>query len=174
MPSGKFHTRFNILLGLPIALVFLLAQEYGLSVIVAFGISFLYNAWFFNPDLDLSNFNKPNSLKGLLILPFLPYAWFFKHRGISHHFFWGTITRILYLAFIASFMIFCYLLVIKFFQEGIWVESIGEIAHQMGQYLNDWNYFQNKMQVHFKTILAAVIALFYGDLLHLTLDKLGR
>ena len=47
--------------------------------------------------MDLANKIKFRSWRGILTLPFRGYALFFRHRGISHSFLFGTLTRVLWL-----------------------------------------------------------------------------
>jgi uncharacterized metal-binding protein len=58
-----------------------------------------------SPDVDLAHQIRFFSLRGFLTMPFRLYAKFFRHRGISHSFFLGSLTRILWLA-VFSIVIF--------------------------------------------------------------------
>lgn len=62
-----------------------------------FSGTFLYATLFMTPDLDLAHKIKLFSLRGLLSLPFRSYSFFFKHRGLSHHIIFGTLSRLLWL-----------------------------------------------------------------------------
>ncbi len=98
MPSYATHVTVNLLVGLPLALA---AMKYvassNLTDLTAFSAAFIYGTLFFHPDLDLARNVSLFSLKGLLTLPFRPYSYLFKHRGISHTPILGTLTRILWL-----------------------------------------------------------------------------
>jgi uncharacterized metal-binding protein len=61
-----------------------------------------------NPDMDMANQIKLFSWKGLLTLPFRFYALFFHHRGISHRFLLGTLTRILFILGIAFLFLYLF------------------------------------------------------------------
>ncbi|MDE3048256.1 MAG: DUF2227 family putative metal-binding protein, partial [Verrucomicrobiota bacterium] len=65
---------------------------------VSFVAAFLYGTFFLHPDLDIAYKIKLFSLKGLLTLPFRPYSYLFRHRGISHMPVVGTLTRVLWLS----------------------------------------------------------------------------
>ena len=99
MALYKTHTLFNLCLALPLSLAamfFLLnASFYNMGV---FAGAFTYSTLFMNPDLDLANNIKLFSIRGFLTLPFRLYANVFKHRGLSHHILFGSITRIIWLA----------------------------------------------------------------------------
>lgn len=98
MPGYKTHVKFNLLLGLPV----IVAGAYYLYApptpfLVTLAVAFSYSTYFMSPDLDLIHQTKLFSLRGLLTLPFRFYSKFFKHRGLSHSFLFGTATRILWL-----------------------------------------------------------------------------
>ena len=98
MPSYATHVSVNLLLGLPLSLA---AMKYmassSLTDLTAFSAAFIYGTLFFHPDLDLARNTRLFSIKGILSLPFRPYSYLFKHRGISHIPILGTLTRILWL-----------------------------------------------------------------------------
>ncbi len=103
MSQYKTHTKFNLLIALPL----LLAGAYyflnpSRELLITFGITFIYSTLFMNPDLDLAYHIRITSIRGLLSLPFRSYARVFKHRGLSHHILFGSATRILWLALWAA------------------------------------------------------------------------
>lgn len=95
MPSYRTHVSVNLLLALPVALAAmrctLLSTPYDMAL---FAGSFIYGTLFLHPDLDLARNIRLFSFKGLLTLPFRPYSYLFRHRGISHMPLIGTLTRI--------------------------------------------------------------------------------
>ena len=98
MANYKRHTYFNLFLALPCllgAIYFLFQPTF--SYLLVFTSSFAYSTLFMNPDMDLANRVRLFSLRGLLTLPFRLYALLFRHRGISHSFFFGSLTRIVWL-----------------------------------------------------------------------------
>ena len=102
MANYKTHTKFNLFLALPILLglgFYLLPLT--LSQLALFAGAFTYSTLYMSPDVDLAYQIKFLSLRGLLTLPFRPYSWVFKHRGLSHTPIIGTLTRVIYLALIA-------------------------------------------------------------------------
>ena len=99
MANYQTHARFNLLLALPLLAFFLhYFFEPGRQPVILFSGAFAYATLFMNPDLDLANQIKIFSLRGLLTLPFRFYSLVFRHRGLSHHFFLGTLTRLLWLS----------------------------------------------------------------------------
>ena len=99
MAQYRTHTRFNLILALPVLLgitFYTLHPER--PFLITFGIAFIYATLFMNPDLDLAHQIKLFSIRGLLSIPFRLYSRVFKHRGLSHHPFLGSLTRILWLA----------------------------------------------------------------------------
>lgn len=110
MPNYKTHNYFNCIIALPISLYVLLELfSFPLKYTLTFSASFLYATFFMNPDLDLAGQIKLRSIRGVLSIPFRLYAKIFKHRGLSHRFFWGTLSRLIWLVF--------FFLAISFFIE---------------------------------------------------------
>ncbi|MCB1084727.1 MAG: DUF2227 family putative metal-binding protein [Chlamydiia bacterium] len=99
MALYKQHAQFNLFIALPIllgALYYFLHP--GRPHMLTFAAAFAYSTLFMNPDLDLAHQIRLFSIRGLLTLPFRSYSKFFRHRGLSHHPFLGSLTRILWLA----------------------------------------------------------------------------
>ncbi len=63
--------------------------------------SFAFSMVFLTPDLDLVR-SRPTRRWGRLSFLWWPYAKVFRHRGVSHHLVWGPLTRIGYLALLAT------------------------------------------------------------------------
>ncbi len=98
MPSYKTHIALNLSLGLPLSLA---ALKYTVQLtpyeMASFALAFVYGTYFLHPDMDLARNIRLFSLKGLLTLPFRPYSYLFRHRGISHMPIIGTLTRVIWL-----------------------------------------------------------------------------
>jgi uncharacterized metal-binding protein len=138
----KTHSIFNIFLALPF-LILTLVHFFNPSIamLFTFSICFIYSTLYMNPDLDLANKIKLFSLRGILTLPFRRYSLIFHHRGISHFFILGTITRILYLGFLYYILIFlldkplfdkkALLLIFKnnYFQYGFLAIIVADLFH---------------------------------------------
>lgn len=97
MPAYRTHVKVNFLLALPLSLLFFKWLGLGKEDLLFFSGAFLYGTLFMHPDLDIAKKVSPFSLRGLLSLPFLPYSFLFRHRGISHMPVVGTATRVLWL-----------------------------------------------------------------------------
>ncbi len=109
MASYKTHAKFNVMVTLPIVTAGLIYFfNPSIKYILTFIGSFIYGTYFMNPDLDLANQIKLFSIRGLLTVPFRSYSLVFRHRGLSHSFLFGTISRIIWL--IAYLIIASYLL----------------------------------------------------------------
>ncbi len=96
MPSGRVHETVNLLL-LPPTLYWLPEQ----LTKVPFALGYLVGTFWLTPDLDLSA-SRPTRRWGFLRVFWLPYAWLFRHRGLSHRPLLGAVTRVLYLAALAG------------------------------------------------------------------------
>lgn len=69
---------------------------------VAFLSGFLVGTFLVTPDLDLANRSvRAKSNWGVLGWLWLPYGVVFRHRGLSHSWFLGPLTRLLYLLVLA-------------------------------------------------------------------------
>lgn len=98
MSDYKGHTKFNLLLALPIlmgATYYFMHPHYYL--LLTFAGAFTYSTLFMSPDMDLAYQIRLLSLRGILSIPFRSYAGLFSHRGLSHNVLLGSATRILWL-----------------------------------------------------------------------------
>ncbi len=97
MANYKTHIRFNLFLALPTLLgISWVVAHPTFQMLLLFSAVFAYATFFFNPDLDLAARIKLFSLRGILTLPFRVYSMIFRHRGISHHPLFGTLTRLVW------------------------------------------------------------------------------
>ena len=109
MALYKTHATFNIVVALPLLIwagIYFLNPTLGQLII--FAATFAYATLFMSPDLDLANKIKLFSLRGLLSLPFRGYSRLFRHRGLSHSLFFGTLTRILWLGALLYLILFLF------------------------------------------------------------------
>ena len=92
MPKYKTHNRFNLLFSMPLfifgAYKFFSADKFEL---LFFSSSFIYASLFMSPDVDIAHKVKIFSIRGAFNLPFYFYSKIFRHRGVSHHVFLGTL-----------------------------------------------------------------------------------
>jgi uncharacterized metal-binding protein len=95
MANYKNHVRFNLLLALPLLVICIWYWIHpDLSKLLLFSLCFVLATLFLNPDLDLAYKIKLFSLRGVLTFPFRFYSMIFRHRGISHHPLFGTLSRL--------------------------------------------------------------------------------
>lgn len=155
MANRKFHTHFNLLC-LFVALLFLAALP--APETLSFCSGWFIATFFLSPDSDL----LPAKRLGPFRPFFYPYSLMFKHRGHSHSYFLGTLTRILYLYILS--IIFIYILVemghisrpVKFFI--IWPY----------EYLLGFNYDE----LSYRLFLWAFLGLWGADFSHIFIDRL--
>lgn len=112
MPSGRTHEAINLaaLGGLATAYRYAELQGWlsGIAPLVTpesvglFTASYLVGTFLVTPDLDLAeNRVRAKSNWGLLGLLWVPYGAMFSHRGLSHSWLVGPLTRLIYLAAVA-------------------------------------------------------------------------
>jgi len=104
MPDGRTHERTNLFLG---ASAFsLLAWQKALppELLLAGSAGFMVGTFLVTPDMDQAGKGGSRAVKrwGPLALLWLPYGFVFKHRGLSHLWPLGALTRLLYLLLLAS------------------------------------------------------------------------
>lgn len=109
MANGRTHETINLVALGTIAAGYAYGLSQGLGpdldlvapppLRLSFVISFLVGTFLVTPDLDLAeNRVRAKSNWGLLGLLWIPYGSLFKHRGLSHSWFVGPLTRLAYLA----------------------------------------------------------------------------
>ena len=67
---------------------------------INFAAGYIFASFFLSPDLDLFYSTATKNWKFLRIL-WWPYSKLMKHRGLSHSLFLATITKLLYMSFVA-------------------------------------------------------------------------
>ncbi len=100
MPSGKTHLRIELFLLPVFGTLFYLFVDVSWTAVALFAGAYLFSSLMLSPDLDLRH-NQARRRWGLLGFVWIPYTKIFKHRGISHSFLFGTLTRLGYLGLIA-------------------------------------------------------------------------
>ena len=149
MPLYKTHAKLNILIVLPLVVgVCTYLQKVDNRLLPHFIVAFIYGTLFLGPDLDVADKIKLFSIRGFFTFPFRFYAKVFRHRGISHSIFFGTLTRLAYLSVIVT--ICCYIVDISY------LNSKGILD------------FTQKYKSPMITIFTG---LFLADFFHILLDK---
>lgn len=108
MPSGRVHEAINLTALAGGAVVYL---AYGGSPeeprALAFVLAYLAGTFLLSPDLDLAERGvRPQRRWGILGFLWRPYGWMFRHRGLSHTWFLGPLTRLGYLMALGGFLAF--------------------------------------------------------------------
>lgn len=73
-----------------------LTQLFGYEAASAFAIGGLAGTYFLSPDLDLED-SRPSRRWGALNFLWIPYRWLHRHRGASHTYIYGPLSRLVYL-----------------------------------------------------------------------------
>jgi uncharacterized metal-binding protein len=112
MPNGRTHEAINLTFFGGLAAGYAYARSQGLAVeleqlvtpqtIATFSISYLVGTFLVTPDLDLAEQGvRAKSNWGLLGLLWIPYGSMFSHRGLSHTWLVGPMTRLIYMVIVA-------------------------------------------------------------------------
>ncbi|MDX2007137.1 MAG: metal-binding protein [Meiothermus sp.] len=106
MPSGRVHEAINLsALGLGTAAYLAYQPQLGVaeSTAIAFAAAYLWGTFLVTPDLDLAEQNvRAKGRWGVLGLFWVPYGWMFSHRGLSHTWLVGPLTRLLYMGAVGA------------------------------------------------------------------------
>jgi uncharacterized metal-binding protein len=111
VPSGQTHEAINLTFFAGLAAGYAFARTQGLTeemetilapqTVTLFSISYLVGSFLITPDLDLAEQNvRAKSHWGLLGWLWVPYGLIFDHRGLSHSWFVGPLTRLVYMALV--------------------------------------------------------------------------
>lgn len=112
MASGRTHETLNLVAlgGLAAAYAYGRAQGHGPAIDslfppetrAAFTLAYLLGTFLVTPDLDLAESSvRAKSHWGLMGLLWVPYGLVFKHRGLSHSWLFGPLTRLAYMVLMA-------------------------------------------------------------------------
>jgi len=112
MPSGRTHETINLLAYAAAAVAYVHARQQGLAAefdtllapetLQTFSLSYLVGTFLVTPDLDLAEGRmQARNNWGLLGMLWIPYGALFSHRGLSHTWIIGPLTRLIYLALLA-------------------------------------------------------------------------
>lgn len=156
MPSGRAHESINLLAYGAAAVAYAYARQQGLTsefdtllapeTLKTFTLSYLVGTFLITPDMDLAeNRMQARNNWGLLGTLWIPYGAMFSHRGLSHSWIIGPLTRLVYLMLMALALwwgfaqvgpYFGYTFSFKAELNQNWQElAIGALA---GYYLSQW------------------------------------
>lgn len=156
MPNGRTHEAINLTFYAGLAAGYAYARTQGLTAeleqivtpqaVTTFSVSYLVGTFLVTPDLDLAEQGvRAKSNWGLLGMLWIPYGAMFSHRGLSHTWILGPLTRILYIAVVALALSYAAAWVAPFFGYRLsirtqLVENWRELAvgALLGYYLSQW------------------------------------
>ncbi|WP_041433879.1 metal-binding protein [Thermus sp. CCB_US3_UF1] len=99
MPSGRVHEAINLtVLGGGAAAYLAQGGSPEAPEALAFALAYLAGTFLLSPDLDLADKGvRAQRRWGVLGVLWKPYGWLFRHRGLSHTWVLGPLTRLGYL-----------------------------------------------------------------------------
>ena len=96
MADGKTHDKHGVIAAILFAGVAALCWWQGAPADVgALPVGILFGTHFFSPDLDMWN-TRPTKRWGPFRILWAPYCWAFDHRGLSHGWITGPLSRLIY------------------------------------------------------------------------------
>ncbi|MFC6618059.1 metal-binding protein [Deinococcus radiophilus] len=111
MPSGRVHNIINMTTFAVLGVGAIWASRQGMISVTQvqashFALAYLAGTFLLSPDLDLSE-GRVNSKRnwGILGPLWVPYGMMFSHRGLSHSWLLGPLTRLVYLAILGAIVI---------------------------------------------------------------------
>jgi uncharacterized metal-binding protein len=140
MPSGRVHNAINTMTYLAAAGAYGYAHTQNLlrlepQQIIVGSMAFFAGTFLLSPDLDLSEQNNSSKRAwGWLGFVWVPYGWVMSHRGMSHTWLVGPLTRLVYLALLLALP--AYLL-----RDQLTTWRIGQaelMAAVIGYYASQW------------------------------------
>ena len=159
MAMGSTHDKVSIFFLVIILATGVIGYQMSSPALYGACVGWFFATYLISPDLDLGPKKRASVLR-----PFLyHYSMFFKHRGVSHHFFLGTISRIVYLLAMALLIIFC-------------LHKMGYTSFSTTHYLNFLtNLFHGYTYSvpEYQFLTWTVIGMFLSDLVHILLDKVS-
>ncbi|WP_309571660.1 metal-binding protein [Deinococcus sp.] len=147
MPSGRVHNLINIAAFSVLSGAALVASRHQLVVLtpaqaLTFTLGFAVGTFLLSPDLDLAE-GRVDSKRhwGILGVLWVPYGLLFSHRGLSHSWVLGPLTRLAYLALVIALVVG----LLRYITPGITLPTVPEpvnvkviIPVVLGYYLSQW------------------------------------
>jgi uncharacterized metal-binding protein len=145
MPSGRTHEAINLtLLGLGGALYLAQGGSPEEPRALAFLLGYLTGTFVLSPDLDLAEKGvRAQGRWGVLGALWRPYGWLFRHRGLSHTWILGPLTRLGYL-FLLLFLLYGLLKGVAAFMGASLALALPPLPKEvllfglLGYYLSQW------------------------------------
>lgn len=158
MAKGRTHDRWNTF-WLTLTLGFLWWLGLRWSLIGLFFLGYFFGTFVFSPDTDLG----PKKRVGLMGIVLYPYQFFFRHRGVSHSLFLGTLTRVLYLIIMSAI----FLWVLR--QMGYFAWSVEDFFSFLYHSLKEFDYARPEYQM----LSWFFLGHFFSDFCHIVLDRIS-
>ncbi|WP_457622159.1 metal-binding protein [Persephonella sp.] len=152
MASGRTHEIINLLF-LPGAVYYLHPVNFE-----GFISGYIIGTFFLSPDNDIYH-SKPNKRWGVLRIIWYPYTRIFSHRGISHIPFFGTVTKIIYLASVSLIFLYLTVLVLKYAFPDFNIDIINEIKNT-----NIYSFLSDRF------VFSFIFGLFLAEMVHIFTD----
>jgi len=111
VPSGRVHNLTNIAVYSVLAAGVLIASRQQVLTVTPvqalnFSLGFFVGTFLLSPDLDLAEGQVDSKRRwGVLGILWVPYGMLFSHRGLSHTWLLGPLTRLAYLAVMVALII---------------------------------------------------------------------
>jgi uncharacterized metal-binding protein len=156
VPNGRTHEAINLTFFAGLAAGYAYARSQGLvaelgqlitpQAVTTFSVSYLVGTFLVTPDLDLAEQGvRAKSNWGLLGLLWIPYGALFSHRGLSHTWLVGPLTRLIYMLIVALALSYVASAVAPFFGYNFSVKTQlvrnGQelaIGALIGYYVSQW------------------------------------
>jgi len=140
VPSGRVHNTINTLAFLALAGGYGGAYTAGAADLeflpaVAFSLSYFAGTFLLSPDLDFAEGHVSSKRNwGPLGFLWVPYGWLMSHRGLSHTWLVGPLTRLAYLAVLLAAPVF----VLREPLSLLGLDRATLVALTVGYYLSQW------------------------------------
>ncbi|MBB6017495.1 metal-binding protein [Deinococcus radiopugnans] len=147
MPSGRVHNLINIAAYSVLAAAALVLSRQELLTVTPvqalnFTVAYAAGTFLLSPDLDLAD-GRVDSKRhwGLLGFVWVPYGKLFRHRGLSHSWVIGPLTRLAYLALLLTLVVG----VLRYAAPGLTLPTIPQpismkfvLPLVLGYFLSQW------------------------------------
>nr|WP_221284383.1 metal-binding protein [Deinococcus humi] len=147
VPSGRVHNLINIAAYSVLAAATLILSRQDLLTITPvqalnFTLAYAAGTFLLSPDLDLAD-GRVDSKRhwGLLGFVWVPYGKLFRHRGLSHSWVLGPLTRLAYLALLITLVVG----VLRYVVPGMTLPTIPQpislkfiVPLVLGYFLSQW------------------------------------
>lgn len=167
MANYTQHTCLNLAM---ISLIGLTLNTYSIissKLLIIATTGFVFATFYLSPDLDLS-YSKPSKNWGPWKFIWWPYTWIFRHRGLSHHYTIGTLSRVIYLYLIACLILTATKGASTVIEGKSFKVTCNILSKQFVTIIEQSATFSSK---YYKEMIALIIGVFLSDLIHILVDE---